>query len=140
MSTKKKTAKAIDENTITLSSVCIYDLEEKSIIVAPQERLRKPLPKVSGMGRGEWLTDGTFTWIKNRWRRSHAVLIKKTNHGKLVKTKDGYLRAYISTKITDREDFGKILREEADEMARSCPPSPSQREGSNPLTPSKGSR
>lgn len=119
MSTKKKTAKAIDENTITLSSVCIYDLEEKSIIVAPQERLRQPLPKVSGMGRGEWLTDGTFTWIKNCWRRSHSVLIKKTNHGKLVKTKDGYLRAYLCTKISDRENFKEILRKETEGMIKS---------------------
>ena len=137
---KKKTAMVIDENTVCLSSISIYDLNERSVIVAPQEKLRKPLPKVAGLGKGEWLADGTFTWIKSDWHRTHSTLIKKTNHGKLVKTRDGYLRAYISTKITDREDFGKILREEADEMARSCPPSPSQREGSNPLTPSKGSR
>ena len=116
---KKQTTKALEENTVSLSSVCIYDLEEKSLIVAPQEKLRQPLPKVSGTGRGEWLADGTFTWIKNRWRRSHSVLIKKTNHGKLVKTKDGYLRAYLCTKISDREDFKEILRKETEEMIKS---------------------
>lgn len=132
MSTKKKTAKVMDENTVSLSSISIFDLEEKSVIVTPQEKMHKPLPKVSGMGRGEWLADGTFTWMKRGWQRTHSILIKKTNHGKLVRTKDGYLRAYLGTKISDGEDFKKILAEEVKEMINSL--------NNSPLPPSKGRR
>lgn len=115
---KKKTAKIMDENSVSFPSISMVDTDERSVIVAPQEKLRKPLPKISGMGRGELLEDGTFTWMKRGRHRSRSIIIKLTNHGRLVKTKDGYLRAYLSTKISDADKFAKILQNEAKEMAK----------------------
>lgn len=64
-------------------------------------------------GTGLQMSDGTFSFVVNRYKRAQSVLIKKLAHGRVSRTIDNAVQLTLKIYDTENVDFGNAIVEEA---------------------------
>ena len=66
-------------------------------------------------GIGQQLRNGSFDFLAKKYVKSHSILLKKVRHGRLSRTKDGFIQLTLKIAVTENVDMKKVFRMEAKE-------------------------
>ena len=66
-------------------------------------------------GIGQQLRNGSFDFLAKKYVKSNSILLKKVRHGRLSRTKDGFIQLTLKIAVTENVDMKKVFRMEAKE-------------------------
>ena len=66
-------------------------------------------------GIGQQLRNGCFDFLAKKYVKSNSTLLKKVRHGRLSRTKDGFIQLTLKIAVTENVDMKKVFRMEARE-------------------------
>ena len=123
---KRETTKTMDKtNNVTMktlvSGTSIFtekENEDRSITFVPKESMPRPLKGFCGDAYLLQKEDGGFVVKirKRNWKQSHVI--KRMNHGCLVRTRDNAVLLTIKIFHPDENDVAKIIINESWEAAK----------------------
>jgi len=65
-------------------------------------------------GTAQLMSDGCFEFVAKPMLRSESTLIKKLPHGRLSRTKDGFIQLTLKIRLDEQVDMAEVFREEAE--------------------------
>ncbi len=108
--------------TTTLTAVMAVSKNEtgmKFVQVMPDNPCVGTVTPFRGIGYGQLLSDGTFNFVKNKRSRRKPLL--KLKHSSVSIGEDGLDRFIFVLPSDQRDEFCRLLSEEAGEVARFAP-------------------
>ena len=103
---------------VQVSGQMVFTKDERSneyVQFIPDNTTDIKMPSWRRGGIGQQLRNGSFDFLAKKYVKSNSILIKKVKHGRLSRTKDGFIQLTLKIALTENVDMKKVFRMEAKE-------------------------
>ena len=103
---------------VQISGQMVFTYDERDneyVQFIPENESGMTMPDWRRRGIGQQLRNGCFDFLAKKYVKSNSTLLKKVSHGRLSRTKDGFIQLTLKIAVTENVDMKKVFRKEARE-------------------------
>ena len=116
----QKMSKEINKHCkmVQISGQMVFTKDERSneyVQFIPDNTTGITMPSWRRNGIGQQLRNGSFDFMAKKHEKSKSILLKKVKHGRLSRTKDGFIQLTLKIALSENVDMKKVFRKETKE-------------------------